>query len=250
MDSDTGIGPFEGDAFGQALRTCHLAGGTAGAAYEIVERDDGLIGVTDMAGYFAPPDGWPEVERRLLDEVTGRVLDVGCGGGRHATALHKAGFDVLGLDPSPGAVEVARRRGAPAVQGSVTQAASSLGLFDTVLLGGHNLGLLGGREQAQRVLEWLAGITTAGSRIVATGRDPYATDDPEHLTYHQRNRAHGRMPGQLRLRIRHGRLATGWFDYLLCSPEELTILLEPSPWRVATVWHTGSGDYTAVLERR
>ena len=48
----------------------------------------------------------------LLDLPPGaRILDVGCGAGRHAIALAQAGFVVTGVDVSPGLLEVARARG-------------------------------------------------------------------------------------------------------------------------------------------
>src|SRR3954463_4969123 len=37
-----------------------------------------------------------------------RVLDVGCGPGRHALALARRGFDVIGVDLSPEFVALAR----------------------------------------------------------------------------------------------------------------------------------------------
>lgn len=48
-----------------------------------------------------------ELERAGL--ITGRVLDVGCGTGEHTILLAAAGYDVLGVDGAPTAVEQARR---------------------------------------------------------------------------------------------------------------------------------------------
>ncbi len=39
-----------------------------------------------------------------------RLLDVGCGFGRHAVALAQRGFDVTGIDPSAAMIEAARAR--------------------------------------------------------------------------------------------------------------------------------------------
>lgn len=51
-----------------------------------------------------------EIERAGL--ITGRVLDVGCGTGEHTIFLTAAGYDVLGVDGAPTAVERARRNAA------------------------------------------------------------------------------------------------------------------------------------------
>jgi SAM-dependent methyltransferase len=111
--------PVIGDAFGQVLTRCWEAGVRTGVAFEVIERDDGYITVGDAARYFASPDDWSPVERWACEQTVGRVLDVGCGAGRHAVALAETGCAVLGVDPSPGAVAVARARGVQAVQGSV-----------------------------------------------------------------------------------------------------------------------------------
>ncbi|HKV22756.1 MAG TPA: class I SAM-dependent methyltransferase, partial [Mycobacterium sp.] len=48
-----------------------------------------------------------ELERAGL--VRGKVLDIGCGTGEHAILLTRLGYDVLGIDFAPEAVEQARR---------------------------------------------------------------------------------------------------------------------------------------------
>ncbi|SDK11851.1 hypothetical protein SAMN04487820_104324 [Actinopolyspora mzabensis] len=126
-----------------------------------------------------------------------------------------------------------------------------VGAFDTILLLGQNIGLPGGREQAARVLEELARVSNPDTRVLASGFDPHHTEASEHLDYHRHNRARGRLPGQLRMRIRHARWATPFFDYLLCSVEELTRLSEFSSWRLSEVDHEETGHgYLAILVRR
>jgi SAM-dependent methyltransferase len=163
-------------------------------AYEIVERDDGYISVTDAAAYFRPPEMWSPLEHLVADRATGRVLDIGCGAGRHALPLRQQGLDVVGLEPSPGAAAVTRARGIPVVEATVEEAPADLTGFETLLLMGNNLGLLADRATAPRVLESLARMAAPGARLLGLGTDPYSTDNPVHLAYHQQNRERGRMP--------------------------------------------------------
>ncbi len=242
--------PEIGDAFGEALRQCQAGGALPGVAFEVIERSDGLVSVGDAARYFAEPDGWPAFERSALEEASGRVLDVGCGAGRHARPLGAAGVEVVGVDPSPGAVDVAQARGVRAFPGSVTALPDSLGRFTTILLLGNNLGLLGSAQRAPVVLSELATVAVPGARIIASGVDPYATEDPVHVAYQEVNRRQGRLPGQVRIRVRHRRLATEFFDYLLCSESELAALVNDSPWRLAELRPDTRGNYLAIMRLR
>jgi hypothetical protein len=78
---------------------------------------------------------------------------------------------------------------------------------------GNNLGLLGSREDAPLLLEALAAMAAPGGRVIGETLNPYGTEDPRHLEYHEENRRLGRLRGQVRLRIRHLLVATPWWDY-------------------------------------
>jgi len=204
------------DAFGQML--------LGGTGLEIIERDDGFLDAVKMV-YFAPVAEWPAVERRALRWVRGRVLDAGVGAGRAALELQRRGRSVVGIDISPG---------------------DSVGQFDTIVMFGNNFGLFGSPSKAKRLLRRLRPLA---DRIVAGSNDPYATEDSAHLAYQDHNRKRGRMPGQLRLRVRYRDLIGPWFDYLIVSPDEMATILEGTEWRIhRLLQQTGSGYYVAVLE--
>ena len=112
---------------------------------------------------------------------------------------------------------------------------------------GNNLGLLGSPDQSTHVLNALAAITIRDAVIVGTGLDPYATEDPVHLAYHDSNRRRGRLPGQITLRARYKNVGTEWFDLLWCSVDELAELCEETPWRIADVF---PGSLYGVVLRR
>jgi SAM-dependent methyltransferase len=79
----------------------------------------------------------------LLSRVAGPVLDIGCGPGRMVRAALDLGLDVLGIDVSPAAIEVARQAGLPVALGSVFDAIPREGQWQTVLLVDGNIGIGG-----------------------------------------------------------------------------------------------------------
>jgi SAM-dependent methyltransferase len=226
------------DAFGQMLLD--------GADTEIIERDDGFLDTAKFL-YFAPVTQWPAVERRALRWVRGRVLDAGLGAGRVALELQRRGRSVVGIDISPGAVEVAGERGVRDVRLLAFEAVDdSIGQFDTIVMLGNNFGLFGSPSKARRLLRRLRPLA---DRIVAGSNNPYATEDSAHLAYQERNRKRGRMSGQLRLRVRYRDLIGPWFDYLIVSPDEMGTILEGTEWRIRRLLEeSGSGYYVAILE--
>jgi SAM-dependent methyltransferase len=251
VDVDTREGPRIGDAFGAMLLACLEADAEAGSVPQIVERDDGYLDCSDSAGYFFPYERWDELDRRLADRVTGRVLDLGAGAGRAALHFQDKGHEVTALDISPLACEVCRRRGVRnVVEGTVFELKRSgkRQLFDNVLLLGNNLGLLESRRQVPSLLEAFAALTRPGASILGRGLDPYATDNPYHLAYHERNRALGRMGGQTRIRVRHRDLATPYFDFLFASIDELRSLLAGTGWELEE-YELDRPAYAAVIKK-
>jgi SAM-dependent methyltransferase len=236
------------DAFGR-LMLDHLEGRHA---VEVIERDDGDVAISGgPTAYFAPLRRWPSPERRALRLVRGRVLDVGLGAGRVALELQRRGHEVVGIDVSPLAVEVARRRGVRDARVLPFERIDErLGRFDTVVMFGNNFGLFGGPRRGRTLLRRLLRLTSDGARILGMSIDPYGTEDPHHLAYHERNRSRGRLPGELRLRVRHGPYCSPWFDYLIVSREEMAALAETGGWRLTrTLDDARSGIYVGVLEK-
>jgi SAM-dependent methyltransferase len=202
------------------------------------------------ATFFAEHADWPEAERRAFELVRGRVLDVGAGAGRHSLEAARRGLDVVAIDISPGAVEVCRRRGVgDARLLSLSDIDAGLGRFGTVLLLCGNFGLAGNREETKALLRRLHEVTPEDGRIVLDTVDPYVGADEDDLAYLERNRAEGRMPGQVRIRIRYEERVTPWFDLLLVSRPELEQLAAETGWRVAWAEDAEPPDYYAVLEK-
>ena len=141
--------------YGRLLATAaqHLRGGGPPARARVRSADgrleplplDRWIGVADAA------------DAEVLEIAEAPVLDLGCGPGRHLAALRASGRLALGVDLSPVAVRLARRRGAAAIPGDVFGDVPWAGRWRTALLLDGNIGI-GGAPAAllRRTCELLA----------------------------------------------------------------------------------------------
>jgi SAM-dependent methyltransferase len=236
------------DAFGQGMWAYYEGENVI----EVVERDDGYVDPAEELpkGYFSSIENWSPIQRKAMEYIKGRVLDVGCGAGKHSLYLQGRGFDVLGIDNSPLAVEICRLRGLRKTElFPIEKLSPRLGEFDTILMLGNNFGLFGSFEKAQKLLKRFQKMTSKDAFIIAETLDPYDTTDPIHLEYHEHNRQRGRMGGQVRIRVRFRKFISRWFDYLFVSKEEMESVLQRTGWRIRGYLDSGDAIYIAVIEK-
>jgi SAM-dependent methyltransferase len=238
----------EEDAYGQEIWACYQGREVS----EVVERDDGYFDAIAYCPkeYFTEYEDWNPIEKKAMEFVKGRVLDIGCGAGRHSLYLQKNGFDVLGIDNSPLAIKVCKLRGLKKAKVmSIEDVNSKPNSFDTIIMMGNNFGLFGSFEKARKLLKRFHEMTSEGALIIAHTRDPYKTDNPAHLEYQEFNRKRGRMSGQLRIRIRFRKYAGQWFDYLMVSKEEMQSILKGTRWKVKEFIDSENSQYIAIIEK-
>jgi SAM-dependent methyltransferase len=234
------------DAFGQMLWACY----NGKEVFDVWERDDGYVTVETPKTYFLEHEDWSLHQKKAMAFVKGRVLDVGCGAGRHSLYLKGKGFYVLGIDVSPLAVKVCRLRGLKKAKVmSVDEVDFKLGYFDSIVMLGNNFSLLGSFKKARRLLKKLHSITSKDALIIAETRDPYKTDNPAYLEYYEFNKRRGRMSGQLRGRDRFERYVGKWFDWLMVSKEEMKKILNGTGWKVKEFIDSEGSQYIAIIEK-
>ena len=237
----------EQDAFGQMMWAYYKAKEVC----EIVERDDGYFSAYHGPKiYFSEYKDWPLIAQKAIQFAKGRVLDIGCGAGRHSLYLQRKGFDVLGIDNSPLAIKICKLRGLKkTIVMSLEEVDFKPDSFDTILMMGGNFGLLGSLTKAKRLLKRFHKMTSKDALIIAETRDPYQTDNPAHLEYHKSNKKRGRMSGQTKIRVRFEKTVTEWFDWLMVSEEEMRKLLQGTGWKVSEFIESKNSRYIAVIEK-
>lgn len=131
---------------------------------------------------------------------------------------------------------------------SIGQLPGGLGVFDTVLLLGGNLGLLGTAERGRRLLKKLYRVTSPGGRLLGASRDRTKVEDSSTRSYVSSNLEAGRLSGQQRIRIRYRKFATPFYDYCRITVDELRELITDTGWVISDVLDRGEGIYIALLE--
>jgi SAM-dependent methyltransferase len=121
----------------------------------------------DLAQWSRPAN---TAECKLLDDVEGPVLDIGCGPGRLVVALRELGVHALGIDAAPAAIARAKSRGAHVLTRSVFDRIPSEGTWATALLLDGNIGIGGDPQRLlTRVHELLAPEGVAVVELASPG---------------------------------------------------------------------------------
>jgi SAM-dependent methyltransferase len=108
-------------------------------------------------------------EAALLETVDGPVIDLGCGPGRLVVSLASRRVPALGVDSSPSAVALARRRGATVLERDLFAPLPGEGRWATALLFDGNVGIGG---DPTRLLTRCRQLTARGGQVVAEVQAP------------------------------------------------------------------------------
>jgi len=232
------------DAFGRALYAYH----TKKINFLLAKRDDGLV--SDAGGvkvYFDTYEKWPVREKRALKFIkkTDKVLDIGCGAGRHALYLQNKEIDVTGIDNSPLTIKVCKLRGLKKAKViAIEDVNEKTGCFDVILMMCNNFGLFGTEKRAKKLLKRFYKITPPGARIIT---ESYDSNTFVLRGYREFNRKKGRHPGSFRVKLSYGVYESDWFDYIRVSGKELKEILKGTGWTIKKIFPTKDYSYVAVL---
>ena len=121
----------------------------------------------------------PKIERKALDMVTGKTLDVGAGSGCHSLVLQEKGIDVTAIDISPLSVETMKERGVKKV---LEQDFFALeGQYDTILMLMNGIGIVGTLERLPEFFRQLDKILAPRGQVLCDSSDISYVFETERL---------------------------------------------------------------------
>lgn len=234
------------DIFGTALVDYHQ--GRTDKPF-LIRRSDGFVDEHSVGIWFA--NDFHEAEQPFTDELSGRVLDVGCGAGRHVLAMQEQDIDVTGVDISQGAISVCQSRGCEIVTVDDIMRPSQ-GLrskpFDVISLFGNNIGIGGCKQGVVTMLQNLRKLIDQEGKLLIAALDVSKTEKLIHKQYQLDNLAKGLPPGQINMRMEYDSSVGPWFDWLHPLPAELERYAAAASWQMEVVYRSKDGPYSAILQ--
>jgi SAM-dependent methyltransferase len=192
----------------------------------VLRADDGALLPLDPSRWHGPPT---KTDHRLLAALDGPVLDVGCGPGRIVEGLARRGVAALGVDPAPGAVALARRRGCAILQRSVFEPLPGEGRWTSVLLVDGNVGIGG---DPVRLLRRCRALASPGGAVVVEVERP-------GVGWHV-----------CRARLERGDEVGGWFGWAVVGADAIGPLAVAAGLRLRSLDRSADGRWFALLSRK
>ena len=211
----------------------------------------------DAATTSSPRNPFPPISTRFQigrsskrpphPKVAGRVLDIGCGTGKHVLEFQKRGLSATGIDISPLAINVCLERGvADARCMDIFRSHRFPDQFDAVTLFTNNLSLAGSPKRAMAFLRALRGLVRPDGVVVLTNLDVTHSKDEQDVAYRTRRTKVGRPTGQIVMRAEYAGFVGAWIRWLYIAPSELAAIAAPARWRIKDLGTMGA-KYYAVL---
>jgi len=204
------VGPVEA----LALYEDALLGAPEGAGGLHAVGEDGSRRRLPIARWLGTPDA---AEEAVLSRAVGPVLDIGCGAGRHVTALRRRGVRATGIEISPVAAAIARERGAEVIVGSVFERPTTSDWQTALLLDG-NIGIGG---DATRLLRRTAVLLAPAGRVLVELEPPAGA------------------PRARRVRLEDERAVSAWMPWHFVAAEEIDGLAAGADLVVHERWCVG-----------
>lgn len=212
-------------------------------------RDDGLKFEFSPKRFFTVYKDFPQLEKLLLKNVKGKILDVGCGVGRHVLYLQNEGYNVVGIDSSKYLIKIAKERGCKQCCLQDIYSFNPREKFDTILLLGNNIGIAKSVKGAYRLFKKLRQLLNPKGVIIATSIDYERTSDKFFERYILFNKTKNKDKGQLVTKNIFGNKTTRWLKWLYLTPKELENICDHVGLYVKRCYHTSDGSYGIIISK-
>ena len=185
----------------------------------------------------------PHLEKKALELVKGKVLDIGAGAGAHSLHLQKSGYNVTAMDISELSCEVMTERGVEnVICGDVWNC--KLERFDTILLMMNGIGLVKNLEGLSFFFEYIKQFLNPSGQILLDSSDLKYMYDGEDVS--ELNLTEGYY-GCLHYHLSYKDSIADPFPWLFVDFENLRNIAVNKGWDVELIYEDEHFHYLAKL---
>lgn len=228
------------DIFGLALADYHNDAYTEDIIVHSSIAEDDEIPIPYLFRTF---EEMPPIEQKALSLCTGTTLDIGSGAGSHSLWLQEQGIDVTGIDISPGAVALSRKRNLKnVVHASILEYKGS---YDTLLLLMNGTGIFERLDRLDSYLQQLKSLLRPGGQILIDGSDiKYMFEDEDGGYWVDTHRAYY---GEVTYAMSYKGQRSDTFDWLYLDYETLKNFAQKNEFACELILEGDHYDYLAKL---
>ena len=226
------------DIFGIAIKAFFEKNDKTDITVHSPDFEDDIIPIEYL---FRDFDEMPPLEQKALELCSGKVLDAGCGAGSHSLYLQNIrNLDCRAIDTSPGAIEVAEKRG---VENARCEDFFELKneRFDTILMLMNGSGIIGKLKNLENFFKHSRTLLNKDGQILLDSSDLIYLFDEEVP-------AEDEYYGELKFQLSYKGMESGFFDWLYIDPELLKKEAEKNGFACEIIQKGRHFDYLAVLK--
>tara|TARA_B110000977_G_C11068737_1_gene488802 strand:+ start:164 stop:883 length:720 start_codon:yes stop_codon:yes gene_type:complete len=186
----------------------------------------------------------PLLEKKAMDLVKGKVLDVGAGAGAHSIYLKEQGFDVSSIDISDLSCDIMRARGLSAVSCNDIWTLEPQ-IYDTVLFMMNGIGLVKTLDGLEVFFEHLKKYVAVNGQVLLDSSDLKYMFEGEDGAYWIDLNAN--YYGELEYKLEYKNIVAESFSWLFIDFQKLKLVAEQCKWKVDLIYQDDHFHYLVKL---
>ncbi|MGM0635895.1 MAG: class I SAM-dependent methyltransferase [Bacteroidota bacterium] len=229
--------PQENDIFGQAISDYFFQNDPKDID---VYADDFEKDTIPTHYLFRKYAEMPKIEQIALQKCKGKILDVGCGAGSHMLELQQSGKNIKGIDISPGAIEICKKRGLKNTE-CIDFFELKNQTYDCILMLMNGIGFVGKIDQLKGFFDQLKKLLHPNGQVLLDSSDlKYLYEEGIDLnspTYY----------GEIQYQLGYKKDKSEVFNWLYLDFESLAFLAELNGFVATKICDGPHYDYLAKL---
>jgi hypothetical protein len=174
----------------------------------------------------------------MIDQARGKTMDLGAGCGSHSLLLQEKDLDVVAIEISPGAAEIAGRRG---VYNIINEDFRNYhqDKFDTITMVMNGIGIVGSLNGLTTSLKKFKTMLNPGGQLLF---------DTTDISYLDRKTTLGEYFGEVSFQFEYKGIKGEWFNWLYLDIATLKSICKSSGWKMQIIYQDEEDHFVVKLQ--